>query len=298
VLWGSTFLAIRLGVETIPPLLMAASRWLLAGTVLYTVCRLARMPRPRLSGWPKAFALASLLIVCSNGGVTWAETRVSSGIAALLVASVSFWMVLLDWLLPGGKRPSARVAGGVVLGFAGVGLLSGPHGEGLRVDPYGLAVLLLSSIAWSAGSHLSKRFVASEAPLVSAAMQMLAGGTLLTLLSLLTGELRGFVPAHVALRSAVSVVYLAAFGSLAGFTLFLWLMRTAPPPVVATYACVNPVVAVLLGWAFLHEPVTPRMLAATVVIVASVALIISKKLSPPQNDPVDVSRCAVEPAEA
>jgi len=284
VLWGSTFLAIRLAVDTIPPLLMAAGRWLLAGTVLYAYARLRGAEKPTFRHWRTALLMGALLVFFSNGGVTWAETRVPSGIAALFIASVSFWMVLLDWLRPGGSAPPARVALGVVIGFVGVALLGGRHGEGLHVDPLGTAVLLFAALSWSVGSLASTRVPRPASPLLGAGMQMLVGGGYLLVSGLALGE--RVAPARVTLLSAGSLVYLSVAGSLIGFTVYLWLMRVAPPALVSTYACVNPVVAVFLGAVFLHEPVTPRMLVATAAIVGAVALVISARLKPADNKAV------------
>jgi drug/metabolite transporter (DMT)-like permease len=295
LLWGSTFLAIRVAVETIPPFLMASGRWLLAGGVLYAWARSRSPERPTLRHWRTALLMGALMVFFSNGFVTWAETRVSSGIAALFIASVSFWMVLLDWARPGGRRPAPRVALGVVLGFLGVALLAGRHGEGLHVDPLGTAALLVSALAWSVGSILSPRVARPASPLLGASMQMLVGGTYLLIAGLASGE--RIHAARVSALSAISLVYLAVFGSLVGFTVYLWLMRVASPALVSTYACVNPVVAVFLGAVFLGEPVTPRMLVATAAIVGAVALVVSARSKPSDNRFV-LPRSAAARAEA
>jgi drug/metabolite transporter (DMT)-like permease len=281
ILWGSTFLAIRVAVETIPPLFMCSLRWLLAGAVLYPFARTRGAARPALRHWGTALFLGALLIVFSNGGVTWAETRVPSGVAALFIASVSFWVVLLDWLRPGGKRPALGVGLGVVAGFSGVALLVGRHDEGLHVDPVGAGVLLVAALSFSIGSLASTRVPRPSNPLLFVAMQMLAGGASLMLFSIALGE-RVSV-SRVTLLSAGSLVYLAVAGSLVGFTLYLWLMRVAPASLVATYACVNPVVAVFLGAVLLHEPITPRVVFAAAAIVGAVALVISARMKTSDN---------------
>lgn len=281
LLWGSTFLAIRVGVETIPPLLMCSLRWLLAGAALYLFARRRGAARPTLLEWRTSILLGALLIVFSNGGVTWAETRVSSGVAALFIASVSFWVVLLDWLRPGGKRPLLNVALGVAAGFSGVALLVGRHDEGFRVDPLGAVVLLVAALSFSIGSLASTRVPRATSPLLFVAMQMLAGGAMLLFASIVLGERVSL--AKVSLLSAASLLYLAVAGSLVGFTLYLWLMRVAPPALVSTYACVNPVVAVFLGAVLLHEPITPRVLVATAAIVGAVALVISARMKSSDN---------------
>jgi drug/metabolite transporter (DMT)-like permease len=281
VLWGSTFLAIRVAVETIPPLLMCAARWLLAGSFLYVFACSRGAERPKARHWATASVMGALLVFFSNGGVTWAETRVPSGVAALFIASVSFWMVLLDWLRPGGTRPAPRVALGVVAGFLGVALLVGRHGEGVHVDPLGAGVLLFSALSWSIGSLVSTRIPRPSAPLLAASMQMLAGGAYLAIAGLASGE--RVDASRVSVLSVGALLYLAVFGSLVGFTIYLWLMRVAAPSLVATYACVNPVVAVFLGAVLLHEPITLRMLVATAAIVGAVALIVSARRKPAQN---------------
>jgi drug/metabolite transporter (DMT)-like permease len=281
VVWGSTFLAIRLAVETIPPLFMCSLRWLLAGAVLYAFARWRGAARPTLPQWGTALFLGALLILFSNGVVTWAETRVASGVAALFIASVSFWVVLLDWLRPGGKRPPLRVALGVVAGFSGVALLVGRHDESFHVDPVGAAALVAAALSFSIGSLASTRVPRPPSPLLGVAMQMLAGGGCLLLASFVLGE--RVSPSKVTLLSAGSLVYLAVAGSLVGFTIYLWLMRVAPPALVSTYACVNPVVAVLLGGLFLHEPITARILVATAAIVGAVALVVSARMKSTDN---------------
>jgi len=276
LVWGSTFLAIRIGVEALPPLLMSGFRWTLAGSVLLAFAWLRGATAASPKEWLRAAGLAVLLIAASNGGVTWAESRVESGPAALFVATVSLWMVLFDWLRPGGTRPTARVAVGLAFGLSGVLFLSGFLSRGVaHVDPAGAAVLILSSAAFAAGSLLSRK--PSASPLRDASMQMLTGGATLLVTGLLAGErLTG-----VSARGASAVLYLVVFGSLVGFNVYAWLLRVAPPAVVSTYACVNPVVAVLLGWAFAGETLNARTLVATGLIVLAVALIVSSRVNRP-----------------
>ncbi|HEV8269055.1 MAG TPA: EamA family transporter [Thermoanaerobaculia bacterium] len=280
LLWGSTFLAIRVAVGTIPPFLMASARWTIAGIVLYSLSLLGGGPRPTLVHWRNAIVLAFLLIVASNGVVTWAETRVSSGVAALLIASVSLFMVLLDWLRPRGVRPAGLVIAGLVLGVLGVTLLVGPTKlSGAPVDRLGALGLLVASFSFASGSLLSPRLPLPALKIKGAGMEMIAGGVMLFLTALLRGEVASFSLARVTRASVFGLSFLIVFGSLVGFTVYLWLMRTAPPAIVSTYACVNPVVAVLLGAAFGGEPLTPRTLVATAVIVLAVGLIVSSRAS-------------------
>ena len=294
ILWGSTFLAIRYAVATLPPFLMAGTRHLLAGAVLYPLARLRSGERPTRANWSAAALLGTLLLFGGNGGVSWAEQYVPSGVAALLVATVSLWMVLLEWLRPGGARPTWRVITGLALGFAGLALLvgpvelsGGPAGRG-RVDPVGAMVLLLASLSWATGSILSRRLQLPRHPLLGTAMQSLAGGALLILVGLLSGQGMALHLSAVSLRSALALGYLVVFGSLLGFSAYTWLLRAAPPARVATYAYVNPVVAMLLGWALAGERLTLRTLVAAAVIVVAVVLVISARQQPTPHREADL----------
>lgn len=276
LIWGSTYLAIRVGVETIPPFLMAGIRFLIAGGVLYLVvsARERDRPRPTRANWGAAFAVGALLLLGGNGLVVWAEQRVPSGITSLLVATVPLWMVLLDWMRPRGTRPPVVVMLGIAVGLAGLVLLVDPRsGGGAGVDRVGAAVLIVGSLSWAAGSLYSKRARLPASPLLATAMEMLGGGALLIVAGVATGEVGRFAPHAVSVRSALALLYLVAFGSLVGFTAYVWLLRVATPSAVSTYAYVNPVVAVFLGWLILSEPLTHRTLMAAGVIVAAVALI-------------------------
>lgn len=279
VLWGSTFLAIRFAVATLPPFLMAGTRHLVAGLVLYPLACLRGRERPTRANWMAAALVGALLLAGGNGGVSWAEQSVPSGVAALLVATVSLWMVLIEWLRPGGTRPGGRVILGLVLGFAGLAFLMGPSelaGAG-RVDPRGATVLVLAALSWATGSVFSRRLALPRTPLLGTAMQCLAGGALLILVGLLTGQGGNLDWAAVSLRSVLALVYLIVFGSLLGFSAYTWLLAHAPPARVATYAYVNPVVAMLLGWAWANEQPTLRTLVAAAVIVGGVVLVITAR---------------------
>ena len=275
LIWGSTYLAIRFAIETIPPFLMAGARFVVAGSVLFAVARARGAPPPTMRQWGATTVVGLLLLLGGNGGVVWAEQVVPSGLAALIVATVPLWMVLLEWARPGGERPSATVAGGIALGLVGVALLVGPGrvaGVG-RVDPLGAAVLLGASLAWAAGSLYSRRASLPIAPLLGAGMHMLSGGAALLLVGLLVGEGSRVVPETISAKSALALLYLIVFGAIIGFTAYVWLLRVTTPARVATYAYVNPVVAVLLGWALADEPLGLRVMAAAAMIVAAVALI-------------------------
>jgi drug/metabolite transporter (DMT)-like permease len=286
VVWGSTYLAMRIAVQTIPPFLMGGVRFVLAGLLLGAWVTWRERPGwPTRRVWAWAAVTGALLFVGGNGGVAWAGRTVPSGVVALLAASLAIWMVLLDWLRPGGQRPTALVLSGAALGLAGVGLLIGPSalagGDGRvgGVDPWGSALALGGSLTWATGSMLMRHRHAPASPFLGSALQMLVGGVLLLGLSALHGDFAPGALAAVTARDAEAtralwaMGYLIVFGSLVGFTAYIWLMRHAAPSKVATYAYVNPVVAVLLGWALGGEPIGARTIAASAVIVAAVALI-------------------------
>lgn len=274
LIWGSTYLAIRYAIETLPPFLMAAARFLAAGGVLYAWVRLRGTPAPTRVHWRSALIVGALLLLVGNGAVVWAEHRVSSGVAALLVAVEPIWIVLLAWLRPGGTRPAARTWAGVALGLAGLVLLVGPADlAGGRVDALGAGLVLVGTLGWAAGSLYGQRAPFPASPFLATAMQMLAGGALMLLAGLVTGEAGRLDPSAWSARSLGALLYLAVFGSLVAFTAYVWLLRVESPSRVATYAYVNPLVAVLLGWAVAGEPLTPRVLAAAAVIVGAVVLI-------------------------
>jgi drug/metabolite transporter (DMT)-like permease len=275
LIWGSTYLAIRFAIETIPPFLMAGVRFVLAGAVLYAWLRLRGAERPRRAYWVSTGVVGALLLLGGNGAVVWAETRVPSGITALLAATLPLWMVLLDWVRPRGTRPSGWVWAGIALGLAGIVLLVGPgnFGGGEPVDLLGAAALILGSLAWAAGSLYSRGAALPPSPFLVTAMQMLSGGALLILAGLATGELGSLSLPAISVKSMVAMLYLLIFGALVGFSCYIWLLRVSTPARVSTYAYVNPVVAVILGWAFAGEPFSVRTLLAMAVILGAVALI-------------------------
>ncbi len=275
LIWGSTYLAIRFAIETIPPHLMAAARFLVAGAILYGWSRWRGAPRPTRRNWGAATVVGGLLLLGGNGAVVWAETRVPSGLTALLVAMVPIWIAVLEGLpRHGRKTPRAPVIAGLVLGLAGLGLLIAPGKLAGRVDAIGAAVLLLGSFSWAFGSLHSRVADLPKSGFLATAMEMIAGGAWLLLFGLATGQAGKLTLAAVSARSLLSLAYLILFGSLIGFTAYIWLLKATTPARVSTYAYVNPVVAVLLGWAFAGEPMTLRTLLAAAVIVGAVSLII------------------------
>ncbi len=277
VIWGSTYLAIRIAVETTPPFLMAGIRFLTAGTILYAWLRWRGVPAPKRFHWRPALIVGGLLLLGGNGGVVWAEQpgKVPSGIAALLVTAVPMWMVLLNWLRRGGVRPTGAEVLGLVVGFAGVAILINPTSlsDHEPVDRVGAAVLILASFCWAAGSLYSRHAKLPDSPLLATAMEMLTGGALLMVASLATGEWGRFEPAKVSTESLLALAYLVVFGALIGLTAYIWILQVSTPAKASTYAYVNPVIAVILGSMILDEPLTTTTVFAMTVILTGVVLI-------------------------
>lgn len=274
VIWGSTYLAIRFAVGELPPFITAAARFLVAGSILLAWARLRAEPAPSRDEARGAAIGGLFLLLGGNGAVVWAEQFVPSGIAALIVATLPVWMVLLEWARPGGRRPPAGVFAGLALGLGGIALLLDPSDvAGARVDVVGAIVLCLGSVSWAAGSIYMRHVRMPGSALRSNAIQMLAGGAGLAIAAAVAGELGRVDLAAASPRAIASVAYLVVFGSLVGYTAYTYILRVSTPARVSTYAYVNPVVAVFLGWAFAGEAVTLRTLAAAGVIIAGVAII-------------------------
>ncbi len=280
LLWGSTYLAIKYAVATMPPFLLAGSRFVLAGSILMLAGRAsATYERPTLAQWRTSLIVGSMLLAGGNGLVVLSERTLPSSLAALLIASEPFWIVLLGWWWLGQARPSGRVVLGLLLGFGGVYLLVGEQltaGSG-RAQLVGVGLVLLAAFSWAAGSIYGLRAPRPRSPVLASGMQMLAGGALLLLLGTATGEWRGLEPGRFGAAAWLGWGYLVVFGSLVAFTAYSWLLQHAPPARVATYAYVNPVVAVLLGWVLLGEKMTVQMLVGAAVIVGSVVLITTQQ---------------------
>lgn len=276
LVWGSTYLAIAFAIESIPPLLMAAGRSLVAGALIYGWAWWRGAPPPRRAQWGWACFLGALFFLIGSGSVVWVEQYLSSGLTALLVALISVWTALLEWLRPGGARPPGIVLLGVALGFFGVALLALPGGGGGQpVHAGGVLLLLGSTFAWALASVLSRHAdLPDNIPQVSG-MEMLAGGVLLLAASGVGGDWGRFTLSAVTVPSLLAFLYLVIFGSLVTFTAFAWLLKVSTPSKVATAGYVNPMVAVLLGWAVRGEMLGSRALLASLVIVASVVLIIT-----------------------
>ena len=275
LIWGSTYLFIRFAVQELPPFLVGGARFLVAGTILLLLARVGAEPTPTPRETRSAATGGLLLLLGGNGAVVWAVQRVPSGLAALIVATLPVWMVLIEWLRPGGGRPRTGVFAGILLGLAGIALLLDPGSLGTAesVDPLGALVLCLGSVSWAAGSIYMRNVPMPRSAFASNGIQMLAGGIGLAMLGTIAGELHRLDIGAASPRALLSVAYLMVFGSLIGFTAYTFILRVSSPARVSTYAYVNPVVAVFLGWAFAREPVTPRTLAAAAVILASVAIV-------------------------
>ncbi len=275
LIWGSTYLGITIAVKSIPPFLMAGSRFLLAGSFLYFVLRRRGALPPTRPQWGSAVIIGGLLLLAGNGGVSWAQGRVPSGVSALIVASVPLWILLVDWLRPGGRRPGGLVWWGLAAGGAGVVLIMASRNSlGQRAtDPLGAIVLLASAFCWALGSIYSRHSAKPDSALMTVAMQMLAGGVLLLLTGILMGEGQRFQVSAVTEDSAWAFLYLTIFGSLTGYTAYVWLLQVSTPALVSTYAYVNPFVAVLLGHLVLKETLPPAVAVAGILILVSVVLI-------------------------
>ncbi len=273
IIWGSTYLAIRFAIETLPPFLMVGARFFLAGAIMYIWLRARGAAAPKAVHWRSAAIIGILMPVLGTGVVVWAEQKVPSGTAALLVAIVPLWMVLLQWWRPHGKRPNAWVIAGVVLGLVGLYLLVNPGGDTKQGNVFAEGILLLAAFSWATGSLYSKRAPQAEAKFLGPGMEMIVAGAVLITAGLVTGEASHFSIAATSLKSWLSLLYLITFGSIIAYTAYVWLLTTVSPTLVSTYAFVNPVVAVFLGWAFASEPLNARMIIAAAIIVSAVALI-------------------------
>lgn len=285
VVWGSTYLGIRVAVETLPPFLMAGARFLVSGGLMVAWVAWQRGFRPTRRQWLDNSIIGGLLLLGGNGLVSWAEQKVPSGIATLIISIGPVFIVLLDWLVLAvgrdpqrGSRPNAAIFLGLALGFAGLAVLVGPDVRGGgSLDPWRVLGLLVACLSWSVGSIYSRYARDPAEPFTAAAMQQVAGCVWVSLVSLLLGEPFRFDVAAVSMRSVAAWAYLVVAGSLVGFTTFVWLMKHSSPAKVSTYAYVNPVVAVFLGWLVLDEPVSPRIFLGAAVIIGGVAIITTAK---------------------
>ena len=275
LIWGSTYLGIRFAIETMPPFIMGGGRFLLAGGALYGWLRWRGTPAPDVSHWRNAIIVGALLLGIGNGGVNWAEQKVASGVVALIIAVTPLWFALLDWLRPGGSRPRVWTMLGIVIGFFGMVWLVTSQGAGTpgSLEPSRVGGVICASIAWATGSLYARYTPKPETPLMGGALQMLAGGTILIFFGLVMGEADAFSMARVSSRSLIAFLYLTLVGSLVGFTAYSWLLKVSTPARISTYAYVNPVIAVFLGWSLAGERLNSHVLGAAAVIVLAVIII-------------------------
>lgn len=304
IFWGSTYLAIKYAIETLPPFLMAGMRFTIAGVILFALARFGKdYETPTAAHWKTSFVVGTLLLLGGNGGVVFAEKYISSSLAALLVATEPFWIVLLSWLWLKKSRPNLKVVAGLILGFYGVYLLiSGQHADGATADSsmhlFGTLAVVGAAMCWATGSIYGLRSPVPKSAILTSAMQMFCGGLVLLVVSLITGEMSSFHFAEVSKNSWLGLIYLIIFGSLLGFTAYSWLLKNAQPAMVATYAYVNPVIAVLLGWLIAGESFTAQMLIGAGVIVGSVALITSRDKTEETETEIHTSECQTASATA
>lgn len=276
IVWGSTYLAIRFTVETIPPFFSAGIRFLVSGALLFTWRRLSGDPAPTKLQWRSASIIGLLLLLGGNGGLVWAEQRIPSGIASLFIGTIPLWMVLIESVRRGGERAHWLTWVGVLVGFTGTALLANPwqsHTSSPSLDPASLGVLVLAAIFWSIGSLYSRKAPLPGSSLLGTGMEMLAGSVGLFAFSGLIGEWGQFHLAAISMRSIGGLVYLILFGSGIGFVAYTWLLRNAPTSLVSTYAYVNPIVALILGSVFANEKLDSQDIIAALIILAGVVLI-------------------------
>ena len=277
LIWGSTYLAIDRGVAEIPPFLMAGIRFLSGGLVFVAWAAHRGAARPTARDWAATALIGLLMAAGGNGLVSWALMRLPSGMGALLVGLVPLWVALADWLRPHGARPPARVIAGLVLGFAGVALLVDPAAVGgvRGLDPIGAGTVVVASLLWAAGSVYSRYAPQPSSQALSSGMQMLGGAAALACLSLASGELAGHDWRSVSATAFGAWAYVAVFGSVA-YGSYLWLLKASTPAKAATYAYVNPVIALVLGYFVANETLTPWSLGCSSLVLVAVLLVVSR----------------------
>lgn len=292
IVWGSTYLAIRFAVETIPPFLMAGTRFLISGAILYAWRHAAGDPAPSRRQWRSAIIVGLLLLLGGNGLVSWAEQHVASGIAALMVASIPLWMVLIEALRRNGTKPDWKIVLGLLIGFGGLVLLvteSSGISAGDGLDFAALGILLLAALIWSYGSIYSRDADMPRSSLLGTGIEMLGGAAGLFVVGTIAGEWQQLRLAEISTSSALGLAYLVVFGSLIGFVSYGWLLRNAPIPLVSTYAYVNPIVAIFLGAWLGSELITVRIVLSALIIIGSVVVINLSKQSRTQRTPASTT---------
>ncbi len=273
IFWGGTYLGMKFAIETIPPFLMAGIRFSIAGWILYIIYRLKGEKRPSLEEWKNAGIVGTLLLLGGNGVVAWAEQQVPSSIASVLVATVPLWITAFSYISRA-KKPGAGSVLGIILGLCGIGtLVWNSNGTSQTTNIWGILALIFAAVSWSAGSMYSRKAKLPSAPLLSTGVQMIVGGILLLIAAAFHGDYRGFDPAKISGNSWIALGYLIVFGSLIGYTSYIWLLKNAEPSVVSTYAFVNPIVAVFLGWLLAGEKIGVNTFIAVLFIIAAVVII-------------------------
>ncbi len=293
--WGSTFLAIRVGVREVPPFLLAAMRFLIAGTVLYVWMRARGTPSPTAREWGGASILALLIFVFDYGLLFWAERRVPSGVAAVMMATIPGFMALAEIVFLRTQRLTLRLGFALLMGLGGVAVLVGRSvslGEA-PVNTAGAFALIVASVSWSVAASLSRKLPLPSAKVMSSGTQMLAGGVLLTLSAALLGEFRGFHVQAVSRGAWLALAYLIVAGSIVGFTAYVWLLHHESPTKVGTYAYVNPVIAVLIGYFLGGEALGPRTIAGTLLVLVSVVVITTTPKKAPSKAWAEAPRPSV-----
>lgn len=280
LIWGSTYLGIRYAVDTIPPLMMMGIRHSVAGLLVYTWVRRTGVPAPEWRQWRFAAIAGALLFLGGHGLLAWAEQRIPSGLAALLCATLPLWTVLLAYVDGTERRLGFKAWAGILLGFAGVAVLIDPGALTQRLNLLAAIAGIASALVWVMGTAYTRRVAMPESKILSASMQMISGGALLLIVGAMSGETRHFQLASLTLRSVAALAYLIVFGSIVAFTVYTWLVSVSSPSRLSTYAYVNPVIAVFLGWAVAGEPLGARTIAATAIIVAGVVLVTTRRKQP------------------
>ena len=297
VVWGTTYLAMRVAVETIPPFMMAGVRFLLAGSVTFLFLKFRGVATPGFDQWKQGAIVGLFLMVGGNGLVSWAEQEIPSGIAALVVASMPIWMCIFDWLIFKGSRPGGFTAIGLVLGFVGMGILFAPSfssGAASSLDLFSLFVLVFAPVFWSLGSLYSRAANLPSNVFMSAAIQSMSGGLVLLLTSIVMGEWWKLDLDQVSVNSILAMLYLAIFGSIIALSTYVWLLKQVSPSRVSTYTYVNPIIAVLLGWLILDETITGQTIFAICVIVGSVVMVVVSRSKPQPAAATDETKIPVE----
>jgi len=279
IVWGSTYLGILFAIETIPPLLMAGTRFIIAGLILFLLAKRRNYKPATVKQWRNAAIIGLLLLGGGNGAVVFAERMVPSGIAALLVAALPIFVVLFDWIRPGGRKPTLPIVAGLILGVVGLLVLVNPFAAVTNVRIAGVILLILGEISWAAGTVLAQHVELPKSATLATAIETIAAGVVFLMLSTVTLEPMHFHLGQVSMKSLGGLLFLITFGSIIAFSSYVWLLKVSTPAKVATYAYVNPIIALLLGWAFAGESLSIRTIIASAIIISAVALITVSRTS-------------------